>query len=1518
MESQQTTKLTAQNASALSNARGRVASGAIVERAVGERAIGPEQMRAEARRAVQAWGTIRSSGTLRPLQRALARASAAIWAITDFYRAQPCGRDIQVSPSSDTIRAKSHLLRASIPALQDILKGGPLRRLPQTRAEDSPYLPRAFRAAQTFLDASNGGFDVDAFCAFTSEFAAGQAVTMEELSALRPFLELGLILRIGDQAALAARGPAGANSAAQTQRLFRSLAEVQTLNWNRILETLRPVDRILSEEPGGIYRRMDEASRNLYRAAIEQLSRRSGTSEEEIGSRAVELARWARQNFADDPRLAERRGNAGFFLIDAGRPVLAAEIGYQPSLAERFRQTILRHAELFYVLGIELVTLAVMAFLMSGLPRLSPILATILLLFLPATGAAVGIMNQLSSWLIEPRKLPRLDLSEGIPPELTTLVAVPALLISEPQTRQLVEDLEVRYLANRDANLHFALVTDAPDSLEPSSEDEKLADLCGNLIRELNGKYANQGHGTFFHFYRPRVFVQSEGKWMGFERKRGKILDLNNLLLGREDRFAAKQGDLNLLGKIRYVITLDADTQLPKDAAHRLIGTIAHPLNRAVIDPATNTVVEGYGILQPRVGVSIHSAYRSRLGNIYSGETGFDIYTCASSDVYQDLFGEGSFTGKGIYELETFQKVLWQRFPHNVLLSHDLLEGSYARTALASDVEVIDDYPSHFSAYSRRKHRWARGDWQVALWLLPRVPSFAGPWVPNPLKFIYRWKILDNLRRSLFEITCFLLLICGWLFLPGGPLHWTAAIVVLLVLPSYVELLLSLLRAGSLPNLGNWWKGAEKHFIDSQLWAFLAITFLAHQALVMADALVRTLVRQFWTRRRLLDWETAAEAEEHNRRRAAVDRYLGAMPCLCGGLSVLLAFLRPEALYVASPILLLWAGARWLVKWLDRAPSKQSAPLRPVQEQWLRGQALRTWRYFREKCTESVNWLVPDNVQENPPMAVEHLSPTNLGLLLNARLAAFELGYLTLPELVELSERTLDVAERLPRHRGHLFNWYDCRTLDPLPPRFISSVDSGNLAACLWTLGQACAEFSEQAIFQPSLGKGLRDHVGLLAETARSAVGHTVDRQMRQLLAGMEKMATTSDVIGLELLDEQTQRLEEALPAGKPLPPDLGLARDEVRSRIRAVRLLLETHLPWAMWEHRATSQRLGVASSWQTITLAEATNMAEEILRRLDHEAGTIAQTGDERLRQRLVAAAAESRRLADRLSKLAQRCDSWVREMDFRFLYNRERHLLSIGYDVDRNVLHKACYDLMASEARLAVFLAIAKGDILLETWFRLGRPCALTNGARALLSWSGTMFEYLMPTLWMRAYPDTLLRESIEAAIVCQRRFGKRSGGLWGISESAHAFRDDMGRYGYRAFGLPSLALGPDAASGVLAPYATFLSLPFAPAAAVENLQTMAAKGWTGHFGLYESIDFRPAAMRAARKPEPVRSWMVHHEGMSLLAMVNLLANESNIQRFHRIPAVKGVERILQERFPLSVHPARVGGREVPSAA
>jgi len=905
-----------------------------------------------------------------------------------------------------------------------------------------------------------------------------------------------------------------------------------------------------------------------------------------------------------------------------------------------------------------------------------------------------------------------------------------------------VLDLEIRYLANRDPNLYCALLTDCPDAQNKFDERDRLVDLCRHLVEKLNRRHPGS---PFFLLHRHRTYNENEGRWMGWERKRGKLLDFNRLLRGGFDSFPVKVGDVSVLPRIRYVITLDADTSLPRDAAAKLIGAIAHPLNAAVVDPARGLVVEGYGILQPRIGISIHSAARSRLASLYSGETGFDIYTRAVSDVYQDLFGEGIFTGKGIYEVDVLREVLEERFPENALLSHDLIEGAYARAALVSDVELIDDYPSHFSAYSRRKHRWVRGDWQTLRWILERVPDRKSRMAPNPISVISRWKIVDNLRRSVVEASLVLLFLGAWLWLPGRAAYWTAAGAALSFLPAYGSLLFAFVRAplGG-PAVRQWVWATWRAFRDANLSAFFTLVFLLHQAMISVDAIVRSTLRMWVTRRKLLEWETAAEAEAARNSKATVDVYLEWTPVLSLAIGAAVWLLRPHALPAALPVLALWAASRPLSAWLNRRPRASNRALRSADVLWLRSQGEKIWRFFHDWSTPSTRWLIPDHVREDGE-AAERLSPTNLGMLLNARIAAVHLGSQTLAEFVMQTRETLNTIAAMPKHRGHLLNWYEIGSLQPAGNRFVSTVDSGNLAASLWTLKQAALAFAAEA------------------------------------------------------------------PAKRGLTPELAV-------------------------------------------------------------ELGNIATS-----------------------------CAQLVSEMDFRFLYDSRRKTLSIGFDLDAGRISPSYYDLLASEARIATFIAVAKGDVPQEAWLHLGRAHTMYESESVLLSWTGTMFEYLMPALWMRHYPGTITHNSLRAALNAQRAYGRRKGVPWGISESACIEAD--GGYGYGAFGIPGLALKRiNPRNLVVSPYSTFLASCVDSQAALQNLKLMEEYGWTGRYGFYEAVDYTRAGGRI------VRSWMAHHQGMSLLAICNLLCDQPFQRYFHAEPYVMATELLLHERMPAGIQPDR----------
>src|ERR1700723_544348 len=781
-------------------------------------------------------------------------------------------------PTSDDFRwlyDNGRILYADFQSTVEFLKTK--AKITHVRTPSGQTVPRVVALAEGYLQIVSYEFNEQEFALFLEVFQQTTPLQLNELWTIVSALKLVLLEQT---AARAKRLLSERNEDLQGVGVcVRSLRDIGQATWKDVLEPLMAVDGILRRDPAGAYGRMDYESRHFYRTQVSNIAKHSDLTEVEVAKAAVALAEEASQRTGEQPRVALRESHVGYYLIDKGMPFLHQKARFRPPFTQKIQAFMRNHPDECFLMGIPLLTLAIMSvagmFLTDSFTSLGLILFSMLILLLPSSESAVRLMNYLVTSALPAQILPKLDFSETIPDDCVTLVAVPSLLLSEKQVRDLVQNLEVRFLGNHDPHVHFALVTDLPDSREPARESDPLVTLCSNLIHELNEKYESQNQGSFFLFHRHRAYNPREKSWMGWERKRGKLLDLNNLLRQRHDNFPVKVGKLSTLPSIRFVITLDSDTELPRGTAHRMIGTLAHPLNQAIIDPEKNIVVAGYGILQPRVGVSVQSTARSRLAAIYAGETGFDIYTRAISDAYQDLYGEGSFTGKGIYDVDAFLGVLDRRFPRNALLSHDLIEGAYARSGLASDIEVIEDYPSHYSAYNRRKHRWLRGDWQIVEWLSSHVPDEAGARVPNPISLVARWKILDNLRRSLVEPATFVLLLFGWLVM-GHPVLWTLATICLLFVPAWVEFAFGLVRAILARDL-RVAREALSNLFAANFTVLITLTLLAHQTLLSLDAVVRALVRHVVTRERLLEWETAAEAEMGERRNQ-VDRYIDGMP----------------------------------------------------------------------------------------------------------------------------------------------------------------------------------------------------------------------------------------------------------------------------------------------------------------------------------------------------------------------------------------------------------------------------------------------------------------------------------------------------------------------------------------------------------------------------------------------------------------------------------------------------------------
>jgi hypothetical protein len=1416
-----------------------------------------------------------------------------------------------LNPESDDLRwflDNDQLIYSELKSVALELK--PMERLPHARGRKDDVVPRVLALAQVFLDLTGNSFRETAFTAFFAAFQESTVLELRELSAVVSAMKLVLLERIAARCRCLLRDPLGPSNGLGV--CVRSLRDITQTSWKDILEPLILFDAILRRDPAGAYAAMDFESRNLYRRKLSKIARRSDLAEMDVARQALELAQQAQLRTYRDARSKLRQSHIGYYLIGEGRDLLCQKVGFKPDFLQSLRAQLRRHPDEFFLTGIAVLTFAIITGILLLLtPPDSPpelLLLSILMLLVPCSQSAVQLMHYLVTALLPAEILPKLDYSGGIPDDCVTLVAIPTLLLNEKQVRGLVEDLEVRFLGNHDRNIHFALITDLPDSDEPAAETNPLIDLCANLIRELDERYAEKEMGSFFLLHRHRVYNPREKGWMGWERKRGKLLDLNNLLRGEYDSFPVKIGDLSILPRVRFVLTLDSDTELPRGAALRMVGAMTHPMNQAIIDPEKNIVVSGYGILQPRVAVSVQSTTGSRLAAIYAGETGLDIYTRALSDAYQDLYGEGSYTGKGIYEVDAVHQVLDRRFPKNALLSHDLIEGAYARAGLASDIEVIEDYPSHYSASNRRKHRWLRGDWQIAGWLTARVTDESGARVANPISLISRWKILDNLRRSLVEPATFLLLLFDWLVPGENALRWTLATVLILIIPSWFEFAFALVRA-VVERKMSIAREAVGAFYAANFSVLLTVVFLAHQTLLSLDAVARALVRHNVTREGLLEWETAAQAELE-KRQSLLDRYLDWMPFFAAGLGLLVWRVRPHSLIVAIPILALWAGSKAVARWLNESSVVPRDDRSRQDALFLRRAALYTWRYFAEFCTEEHHWLIPDNIQEQPPAVAARISPTNLGLLLNARQVAVEFGYLTVPELTVLTRQTLTTVSRLAKHRGHLVNWYDTRTLAPLAPMIVSSVDSGNLLASLWTLQQGCLDRLRRPLCPRSLAEGLLDHLRVLAQAKAFP---------RKLLAQCEDKLREKTWL-FSILELQEADLDNYSASGQSArTDDIQWFCQQAQLRLQNIRQVTSLYEPWWLAEFAPLREQLGLRAKFLgRVPLQQLPDLIRELEAVTDRVWSAASEERRllcERFRALLIEARSNAESLIENLRQLSAQAGALADAMDFSFLLDPHRKLMSVGFDAQSGQLQNSCYDLLATESRTAVFIAIAKEDIPQDCWFRLGRGHTLDHGRPVLLSWTGTMFEYLMPSLWMRSYPNTLLDRARVAAVRSQQAYGARRGVPWGISESAYFKLDGHGNYQYQAFGLPQLSLMRRESNPlVISPYSTFLALTVDRRGSLRNLRRMEALGWFGSRGFYESADYTAGGGRF-RSPrcEIVRCWMAHHQGMSLLSMANLLCDNVVQRWFHADRRVQATELLLQEKPVVYVPPAELPSRK-----
>jgi cellobiose phosphorylase len=1298
----------------------------------------------------------------------------------------------------------------------------------------------------------------------------------------------------------------------EISNIITTMRLLSSIEWTLFFERVSLVEQRLREDPAGAYALMDFATRDRYRHSIEELAKGSGSAETTVADQALQLARAAQR---DEPH-QDRRHHVGYYLISRGRFQLERHIGYSPTLAERHARFAFRHPAVGYLGSIAAITALGVASMVAHAARAGATPAELwlvaALVLLPVSELGIGVLNLILTGRIPPRPLPKLALDDGIPVGARTMVVVPTIVGSAERLDALIDDLEVRFFGNRDPHLHFALLSDFPDADRSTLSGE--AEILSHGRQRIDELNARHGADRFFFFHRERRWNGGERRWMAWERKRGKLAEFNRLLRGATDTsFIVRHGDLSVLPTVRYVITLDSDTQLPINTARRLVGTLAHPLNRARFDPTLRRVTEGYGVLQPRVSVDVVSANRSAFAKVYSGHVGVDPYTTAVSDIYQDLFHEGSYVGKGIYEVDAFEAALRERVPENALLSHDLFEGLYARAGLCTDINVVDDYPTHYLAFAARQHRWVRGDWQIVRWLWRTVPDAARRVVPNTLPVIARWKLLDNLRRSVLMPALLLLLAAGWTILPGSALLWTVLALLVFAFPAYVQVARSLSsRVRGVP-IRQHIAAETAAVVTSARQSLLSAAFLAHQSWLMADAVARTLWR-LMSRRHLLEWAPAEEIARLDRTLGGVTRQMWAAPVLAGGIALAVAVLAPERLALALPLIGLWLLSPALAHATGRPMARHRQPLAEADRAALRKVARRTWRFFEDLVGPTDNWLVPDNYQENRGERVAHrTSPTNIGLQVLSTLAAYDLGYLSCACVVDRLERTFATLQKLPRYRGHFYNWYDTRTLTPLAPSYISTVDSGNLAGYLLTLKNGLiGMIADSPILDGRALQGIGDAIALAeaalanaAEAGTTGAARGLRKEISSLHAQLAERPSTLRA-WRTLLSALADRVSAAAVLLHEIDEAIGDPRE---SACVAEALFWLDRAAAAVGDRLTDLERL---APWTLANEAASGLMAEPepalTLAALLQWCGPAAAAFEGRADADVLRGTIERTRtfvedLIDRTLYLSEAADDFVQEMEAGFLFDRQRRLFSIGFSVTDGRLDNSYYDTLASEARLGSFVAIATGQISHDHWFKLGRSLTTAGRARALLSWSASMFEYFMPLLVMRSYPDTLLDETYRAVVQRQIQYAVRRGVPWGISESAYNAQDLERNYQYRAFGVPGLGLKRGLAEDlVIAPYACILAAPLVPAEVRRNLDWLAREGVAGTYGFYEAIDYTPERTPEGQQPGVVlRTYMAHHQGMCLVALDNALHDAPMQQRFHADPRVQAADLLLQEQIP-----------------
>jgi cellobiose phosphorylase len=1283
-----------------------------------------------------------------------------------------------------------------------------------------------------------------------------------------------------------------------------SLRMLTTMDWRDFVEEHSIVEQRLRQDPAQIYARMDFNTRDHYRHVLEHLVKKSKLSEKEVSDIVLQLAGKGH----NDQLKKDSTNHVGYYLVGKGLLDTYKALNLKRTFFDVLKTFTKKRAFFLYISSISILTLAVtsVVFMKMLSKHINPALEIVIVIFclVSSSQLAIAVINFFCTLLVKPSLLNRMDFSKGIPDEYRTLIVIPVLITSLNEIDDMVEALEVRFLANKDNNLRFGLLTDLIDAnKEILPNDEILIKHASQSIKELNSKYKRDNIDFFYLFHRPRHWNPADKVWMGHERKRGKLCDLNALLRGKgEGKFSMITGDQSILQTIKYVITLDADTQLPHGVAWKLASTMAHPLNKPSYNEKKQRVTEGYGILQPRISVSLPDLSVSHYAKLHGNEPGIDPYTRATSDVYQDLFEEGSFIGKGIYDVDIFEKAMTNTFPQNLILSHDLLEGCYIRSGLVSDIQLYEKYPATYRADTKRRTRWIRGDWQILPWATPFVPGVDRHWHKNPLSLLSRWKIFDNLRRSIVPIALTTFIVLGWTLL-GNPVFWTAAVSTIIIFPIIVTTIWDMIKKPKDLVF-------TQHIILFSLSTggiivktLFALICLPYEAFCSFISILRTNWRTIFSHKRLLEWNTAAH-EERKRVKNLINEYgfMWPEPCLAILVFCYLSFHSSASLPVAMPILLLWIITPAVTWWTSKPLAKKVSALTKEQLRYLRILARKTWGFFERFIGEEDNWLPPDNYQEHPVAVVAHrTSPTNIGIYLLSNLAAYDFGYITPSQLLKRTKQTFETIQKLEKFKGHLYNWYDTRTLQPLKPKYISSVDNGNFIGHLLTLKQGLLELPDRKIISTQIFEALKDTLSVLTKSLENKNPWALNDLKHKLEKACQNPPSNPQYFCsyIEELSSLYSGAAELLTVKANSPAEWWKQqlKEQITEAVNYTKLLL----PWQMLSS-APEGLLNILNV-PSPTLKDVVKIANDLSSSINKSVSNSVKNKE--WLSNMLTALTDSSRIAQEsisiIQTLCYQCDEFT-NCDWDFLYDKEKSLLTIGYKPEEHQADHSYYDLLASEARLGVFVGIAQNKIPEESWFALGRLITNPGSAPVLLSWSGSMFEYLMPMLIMPSYENTLLDQTYKMSVKRQIEYGNQQGVPWGNSESEYNTVDVNSNYQYSAFGTPGLGLKRGLNEDlVVAPYASMLALMVEPEKSCQNLELMSKEGFEGEFGFYESIDYTPSRLTRNQKYVLIHAYMTHHQGMGFLGLAYLLLNQPMQKRFEAEPQFRANLLLLQERIP-----------------